>query len=197
VQNGVHKAFQRDQNETTDLTVNMCHTSVVSRDSSILVSLAECLLHDHRFGGNCDETWCAQIKVALNGSSRIGKFRTSGVASLNQKFNNQRVPLDLSFALTTSTPVIMGILAFIAGPLSKGVATASMPLVLATGAAVLLLVVIAVNVLRQLFFKDPTEPPIVFHWLPFIGSTIPYGIDPYKFFFDCRKKVWTCLQNYN
>jgi len=91
----------------------------------------------------------------------------------------------------------MGILAFIAGPLSNEVATASMPLVLATSAAVLLLVAITVNVLRQLFFKDPTEPPVVFHWLPFIGSTIQYGIDPYKFFFDCRKKVRICLQDCN
>ena len=87
----------------------------------------------------------------------------------------------------------MGILAYIAGPLPDGVATVSIPLVLAAGAAFLLLVAIAVNVLRQLFFKDPTEPPVVFHWLPFIGSTIPYGIDPYKFFFDCRKKVLTYL----
>ena len=87
----------------------------------------------------------------------------------------------------------MGILAFIAGPLPNGIATASTPLVLATGATVLLLLSIAVNVLRQLFSKDPTEPPVVFHWVPFIGSTIPYGIDPYKFFFDCRKKVWACL----
>ena len=87
----------------------------------------------------------------------------------------------------------MGILALITGSLPDGVATASMPLVLATVAAVLLLVTVAVNVLRQLFFKDPNEPPVVFHWLPFIGSTIPYGIDPFKFFFDCRKKVWACL----
>ena len=87
----------------------------------------------------------------------------------------------------------MGILAYIAGPLPDRVATASTPLVLAAGAAVLLLVAITVNVLRQLFFKDLTEPPVVFHWLPFIGSTIPYGIDPYKFFFDCRKKVLACL----
>jgi hypothetical protein len=83
----------------------------------------------------------------------------------------------------------MGILAYIAGPLSDGIATASTPFMLATGAAVLLLIAITVNVLRQLFFKDPTEPPVVFHWLPFIGSTIPYGIDPYKFFFACREKV--------
>jgi len=102
-------------------------------------------------------------------------------------------PLTLSLALATSIPTTMGILAYIAGPLPDGVATVSIPLVLASGAAVLLLVAIAVNVLRQLFFKDPTEPPVVFHWLPFIGSTISYGIDPYKFFFDCRKKVWTCL----
>jgi hypothetical protein len=33
------------------------------------------------------------------------------------------------------------------------------------------------------------EPPVVFHWLPIIGSTVTYGIDPYKFFFAQQKKV--------
>lgn len=45
------------------------------------------------------------------------------------------------------------------------------------------------NVLRQLLFRGPkSEPPVVFHFVPFIGSTITYGIDPYKFFFSCREK---------
>lgn len=48
--------------------------------------------------------------------------------------------------------------------------------------------VILLNVLRQLLFRNPTEPPLVFHLVPFIGSTIAYGIDPYKFFFACREK---------
>lgn len=48
---------------------------------------------------------------------------------------------------------------------------------------------VVVNVLRQLLFKSPHEPPMVFHWFPFVGSTISYGIDPYKFFFDARAKV--------
>ena len=30
---------------------------------------------------------------------------------------------------------------------------------------------------------------MVFHWLPVIGSTVIYGIDPFKFFFDCQAKV--------
>lgn len=44
------------------------------------------------------------------------------------------------------------------------------------------------NIARQLLSKDPTKPPLVFHWVPFVGSTIAYGIDPYKFFFSCRQK---------
>lgn len=50
---------------------------------------------------------------------------------------------------------------------------------------------VVVNVLRQLLFKNPHEPPVVFHWFPFVGSTISYGIDPYKFFNTTRAKV--CL----
>jgi hypothetical protein len=48
---------------------------------------------------------------------------------------------------------------------------------------------ILVNVLFQLpLFRNPHEPPLVFHWVPFIGSTISYGMDPFKFFFACREK---------
>ncbi|KAJ5291116.1 hypothetical protein N7478_000367 [Penicillium angulare] len=47
---------------------------------------------------------------------------------------------------------------------------------------------VVVNVLRQLLFKNPHEPPVVFHWFPFVGSTISYGIDPYKFFNVTRAK---------
>lgn len=45
------------------------------------------------------------------------------------------------------------------------------------------------NVLQQKFLKSPHEPPLVFSWVPFIGSTISYGMDPFKFFFDCKEKV--------
>ncbi|KAL8917238.1 MAG: hypothetical protein Q9208_008077 [Pyrenodesmia sp. 3 TL-2023] len=44
------------------------------------------------------------------------------------------------------------------------------------------------NVLRQKLFKDPNKPPVVLHWFPFIGSAVTYGIDPYKFYFDCQAK---------
>ncbi len=50
---------------------------------------------------------------------------------------------------------------------------------------------IVVNVLSQLLLRNPNEPPVVFHWVPFIGSTITYGIDPYRFFFSCQKKVFS------
>jgi sterol 14-demethylase len=45
------------------------------------------------------------------------------------------------------------------------------------------------NVFKQLLFKNPKEPPVVFHIVPFIGSTIEYGIDPVKFFDKCKAKV--------
>lgn len=48
---------------------------------------------------------------------------------------------------------------------------------------------IVVNVFRQLFFKKAHEPPVVFHWFPFIGSTVSYGMDPYAFFNSARAKV--------
>ena len=58
-------------------------------------------------------------------------------------------------------------------------------------AAIAILIMLATlsTVVQQILFKNPNEPPIVFHWLPVIGSTVTYGIDPFKFFFDCQKKV--------
>src|SRR5688500_1045335 len=83
----------------------------------------------------------------------------------------------------------MGVFADIIGTLCEHCSTLS---IWALGGAVLLAVFVlsvVVNVLRQLLFKNPHEPPVVFHWVPWIGSTIRYGIDPYKFFFECRAKV--------
>ncbi|KAK4500037.1 hypothetical protein PRZ48_008223 [Zasmidium cellare] len=49
-------------------------------------------------------------------------------------------------------------------------------------------IAILLNVAKQILFRNKNEPPLVFHWVPVIGSTISYGIDPYKFFFTCREK---------
>jgi sterol 14alpha-demethylase len=65
----------------------------------------------------------------------------------------------------------------------------SIPLTL----ALIGLTAIAQNVIRQLYFPNPHRPPVVFHLFPLIGSTVQYGIDPYKFFFDCRAKYGDCF----
>ena len=48
---------------------------------------------------------------------------------------------------------------------------------------------ILVNALKQVLFTNSHEPPLVFHWIPLLGSTVVYGMDPYKFFSSCQKKV--------
>jgi sterol 14-demethylase len=48
---------------------------------------------------------------------------------------------------------------------------------------------VLVHILGQLLFRNKDEPPLVFSWFPILGSTIEYGIDPYKFFFKYREKV--------
>ncbi|KAK4889626.1 Lanosterol 14-alpha-demethylase [Elasticomyces elasticus] len=53
-------------------------------------------------------------------------------------------------------------------------------------ALALLALTIALNIVRQLLLRNPNEPPLVFHYIPFIGSTITYGMDPYTFFFTQR-----------
>lgn len=83
----------------------------------------------------------------------------------------------------------MGLLTFVLEPLRDALGTDSTFYVLAAGALSFCVLVVLLNVLQQLLFRNPAEPPLVFHWVPFIGSTISYGIDPYKFFFNCRDKV--------
>lgn len=56
-----------------------------------------------------------------------------------------------------------------------------------------LLLVIAIHVLRQQLPRKKSEPPVIFHWIPFIGNAISYGTDPCKFYKQCRKQVCCAL----
>ena len=53
----------------------------------------------------------------------------------------------------------------------------------------LMTLVILVNGAKQALFKRRNEPPVVFHWLPFVGSAISYGQEPIRFLNDCQAKV--------
>lgn len=52
-----------------------------------------------------------------------------------------------------------------------------------------LLLAVAINVLRQQIPRNKSEPPVIFHWIPFIGNAVSYGTDPCKFYKECRKQV--------
>jgi sterol 14-demethylase len=41
----------------------------------------------------------------------------------------------------------------------------------------------------QLMPRNPSLPPLVFHWIPIFGSAARYGNDPLKFLLECREKV--------
>lgn len=86
----------------------------------------------------------------------------------------------------------MGVLAVVAEPLRDLLSNKSTGVIIAGGLLSFLVLAIVLNVLGQLLLKKPNEPPLVFHWVPFIGSTVTYGIDPYSFFFSCREKVIEC-----
>lgn len=83
----------------------------------------------------------------------------------------------------------MGVLQDVAGPLSQQFAKLGTASQIGAIFAGLLFLIVAVNVLQQLLFKNPNEPPMVFHWFPVIGSTITYGMDPPAFFKANREKV--------
>jgi len=83
----------------------------------------------------------------------------------------------------------MGVLQEVAGPLSQQFSQLGLASQIGIVVATLLSVTVFVNVLQQVLFRNPNEPPLVFHWFPVIGSTITYGMDPPRFFDENRKKV--------
>jgi hypothetical protein len=83
----------------------------------------------------------------------------------------------------------MGVFVQLSGPLGAFTSQTSTPVLLVAGVASFIVLAVLLNVLKQLLFKKPNEPPVVFHWFPILGSTITYGMDPYKFFFANKAKV--------
>lgn len=83
----------------------------------------------------------------------------------------------------------MGVLENLSGPLTAQLIQRGTGVAIAASVATFLVIAVVLNVLSQLLLKNPNEPPVVFHWFPILGNTIMYGMDPYKFFFDCKAKV--------
>jgi hypothetical protein len=88
----------------------------------------------------------------------------------------------------------MGVLAIVTDAVSTHLGDKSLSLSIAIVAGATFALAIVLNVLVQVLpvRRKGSDPPLVFHWVPFIGSTITYGIDPYKFFFNCREQVGFC-----
>jgi sterol 14-demethylase len=83
-------------------------------------------------------------------------------------------------------------------PLNIFHAYSSVPLSISIPVTLIFIILTAIiqNVISQLFFgyfANSNEPPVVFHIFPFIGSTIQYGMDPYKFYFECRAQYGDCF----
>jgi hypothetical protein len=87
----------------------------------------------------------------------------------------------------------MGLFAGILNKFCEQCSTQSIYVLAALAFLAFITLSVVINVLAQIVFKNPNEPPMVFHWFPIIGGTISYGMDPYKFFFDCRAKVGVLL----
>ncbi|KAI1121554.1 14-alpha sterol demethylase Cyp51A [Nemania abortiva] len=51
-----------------------------------------------------------------------------------------------------------------------------------------LLTSILANVLQQKLLRRHPSPPLVFHWVPFLGNAVCYGRDPVNFYQKCREK---------
>ncbi|KAI8270876.1 Eburicol 14-alpha-demethylase [Colletotrichum sp. SAR11_239] len=51
-----------------------------------------------------------------------------------------------------------------------------------------LAVSIIISICRQLFFQNKSLPPTVFHWIPYVGNAVSYGMDPVAFFEKYRAK---------
>jgi len=83
----------------------------------------------------------------------------------------------------------MGFLQEVAGPLSERFSQLGLGWQIGVVVVSIVFLSAFLNVMHQVLFKNPNEPPIVFHWFPLIGSTITYGMDPPRFLAENRKKV--------
>jgi len=82
----------------------------------------------------------------------------------------------------------MGLVSIIAEPVQRLVESLPTWQLVLLGLLSFITIATVLNVFKQIFLKNPNEPPVVFHLIPFLGSTITYGIDPFKFFFRCKEK---------
>lgn len=79
------------------------------------------------------------------------------------------------------------------GLLPGGISELPLQGLVLTSITSLFLVAVALNILKQLLFRNRYEPPVVFHWIPFVGSAIVYGQDPVKFLKNNQAKVGALL----
>ncbi|KAG6011457.1 lanosterol 14-alpha-demethylase [Claviceps pusilla] len=83
----------------------------------------------------------------------------------------------------------MGVLESVAGhPLMQQYLALGVGSQIAIAIVTFIVASVAINVANQILFRNPNEPPVVFHWFPFIGSTVTYGMDPPTFFKENRAK---------
>ncbi|KAL4933602.1 cytochrome P450 [Aspergillus undulatus] len=132
----------------------------------------------------------SQQQTGDGASVKVYHKNTAGQRMHNQRANqpHEDSPNDNSGPKDFVNLAIMGLVALVLDKVCERCSTLSVWALSGLGLLSFLLVAVVLNVLRQTLFKNPNEPPVVFHWFPLIGSTISYGIDPYKFFFDCRAK---------
>ncbi|KAF7545539.1 hypothetical protein G7Z17_g9090 [Cylindrodendrum hubeiense] len=83
----------------------------------------------------------------------------------------------------------MGLIQELAGhPLTQQFQTLGLGTQVAIGFTTFIVLSVVLNVIGQLLPTNSNEPPLVFHWFPFIGSTVTYGMDPPTFFKENRAK---------
>ncbi|KAK9421997.1 putative Cytochrome P450 51 [Seiridium unicorne] len=83
---------------------------------------------------------------------------------------------------------IMGIFEEVAGPVAQRLSHLSTVSQVGVIAATLLSLAVFTHIAKQILFKNPHEPPMVFSWFPVVGSTVTYGMDPPRFFHENRAK---------
>ncbi|KAI0116844.1 cytochrome P450 [Daldinia grandis] len=82
----------------------------------------------------------------------------------------------------------MGLIEDIQGPVSQYMSQLSIWSQVGVIVGAVLFLSVFLNILQQILFRNPNEPPVVFHWFPLVGSTITYGMDPPRFFRENRAK---------
>lgn len=131
------------------------------------------------------------VAVAVRSKLRVARFLPTDWFKTTWFQTTSSLSLSLSLSLPFQGLFVTFKMIFSSSILeSTPLANLSLPLQILVISILTIVLSVAFNVFKQKCLpRDPSLPPLVFHYFPIIGSAVTYGMDPYTFFEKNRELV--------